>query len=321
MGFLFDEEYYTKSIRNVIDEIMLPKFYAWFSQDQIIPVPHKMGTMKTIQWQAWINETPTANLNQFNTLSTIAFGANKIVLNYLAFQYRFDHLKPSAVSEFVSEDYAGDPNNHFLAFGNAYKLASNEIVKLITHFVITGKVTVKKNSKLSKILVPNMYGLLSLPNQITEEVQVADKDKLDKIFEKIQSGLNKLELGDYFDSPMTVLMDRKIYAKMTDFYTVGANQATAGVTRWRDQLISIIKGFNNDNPVNVHSSNLLENQIIIFPQSPEVLRFYASKYMMPSINDFKAVDSSNIVGSFVDFVLGGLEATERTLLLINIKTS
>lgn len=322
MGFLFDEEYYTKGIKNVTDKIVMPKFYAWFSAEQRSEkVPHKMGTMKTIQWEAIVNENPTTIANEFNTVSTIRFGANKVKINYLALQYKFPHLKESAVSEFVTPNYMGDPNNHYLPYEKGYELASNKITKIITHFILTGTVTVTKDGKNQKILLPNMYGLLTLPNQIKEEVDSANKDKLDKIFEKIQSGIAKLNLGEYFDSPMMVLMDRKIYAKMTDFYTVGQNQATAGVTRWKDQLIALIKGFNNDQPVTVHASNIIDNQIIIFPQNPAVVSLRESRYMLPTPNEHKDRDSSNIVYSYIDFVLGGLHATEETVLQVVIKTS
>ncbi len=40
-----------------------------------------------------------------------------------------------------------------------------------------------------------MYGLLNMPYQVKEEVDNGNKDKIDKIFEKIESGLSKLELG------------------------------------------------------------------------------------------------------------------------------
>ncbi len=49
-----------------------------------------------------------------------------------------------------------------------------------------------------------MHGLLNMPEQIKEEVKNGNKDKMDKIFEEIESGLSKLELGDEFSTPMMV---------------------------------------------------------------------------------------------------------------------
>ncbi|UPA13902.1 hypothetical protein bt91E135_001024 (plasmid) [Borrelia turicatae 91E135] len=71
-----------------------------------------------------------------------------------------------------------------LSFREAFKLASDEIIKIIDNFILTGTVTVKKNGRNQQILLPNMYGLLNMPNQVKEEVEASNKDKMDKIFAK-----------------------------------------------------------------------------------------------------------------------------------------
>ncbi|WP_172966344.1 hypothetical protein [Borrelia miyamotoi] len=59
-----------------------------------------------------------------------------------------------------------------------------------------------------------MYGLLNMPDQISEEVSSSNKDKMDKIFEKIESGVVKLELGDEFSIPMIVITDQATSLKL-----------------------------------------------------------------------------------------------------------
>ncbi|QFP42542.1 hypothetical protein F9Y90_05445 (plasmid) [Borrelia miyamotoi] len=53
-----------------------------------------------------------------------------------------------------------------------------------------------------------------MPDQISEEVSSSNKDKMDKIFEKIESGVVKLELGDEFSIPMIVITDQATSLKL-----------------------------------------------------------------------------------------------------------
>ncbi|WP_024653016.1 hypothetical protein [Borrelia persica] len=317
---LFDENYYVQEVIQATEEVELPKFYDWFAKEQIEEVPYKMGFFKTVEWDVFLKENPTDVINNYNTVSTIGFKSEVVKLNYLHLQYKFPHLKDSAVLEFTNSEYIGDVNNNYLPFGTAYKLACNEIMKMITHFVLTGTVSIQKDGNNAKILLPNMYGLLNMPYQIKEEVDASNKDKMDKIFEKIESGLSKLELGDYFDSPFMVIVDPLTSLKLVKPYMVNDNPGFLN-ERWQDFLTATIKALNNRNEVVIQTSNLLKNQIVIFPMNPKLLKFKPSKYMLPTPNEQIDTNSSNIAHSYIDFVLGGLLATKKTILQVFIKQS
>ncbi len=203
---LFDENYYAKAVANIIGEVKDPIMYKWFSPDQIEDVDLQMGYQRTVKWDAFLNANPTTIANEVNTISTIGFSSEVVRLNYLKLQYKFRHLKQASEKFYTSDSYLGDINNNLLPFFQAYKLASSEIIKLINHFVLTGTVSIQKDGKNQKRLLPNMYGLLNMPHQVKEEVESANKDKMDKIFEKIEAGLSKLELGDEFSTPMMVIV-------------------------------------------------------------------------------------------------------------------
>ncbi|AOW96101.1 hypothetical protein [Borrelia miyamotoi] len=323
MSDLYDQNYYAKEISNIFPQIKLPVFYEWFASEQIEDVDLKTGYLKTIKWDAFLNANPTTLINEVRSISTI-FRSDTAQLHYLKLQYKFRHLKQSSQQYYQNDDYAGDVNNNLLPFGEAYKLASNEIIKLINHFILTGTVTIKKDGKNQKRLLPNMYGLLNIPDQITEDVEASNKDKMDKIFEKIEEGLSKLELGDEFSTPMMVLVDPKTSLKLVKSYAIPSSSNShicSSTDSWEDLLIKTIKAVNNRKDVCVQTSNLLSNQILIYPLNAELIKFKPSKYMLPMPNEQIDKDSTDVAYSYLDFVLGGLIATGKSILRVNIKQS
>ncbi|MCD2417516.1 hypothetical protein LRB87_06675, partial [Borreliella burgdorferi] len=90
-----------------------------------------------------------------------------------------------------------------------------------------GTVSIQKDGKNQKRLLPNMYGLLNMPHQVKEEVESGDKDKMDKIFEKIEDGLSKLELGDEFSTPMMVIVDPTTSLKLVKPYAAAQGAASS----------------------------------------------------------------------------------------------
>ncbi|UPA18560.1 hypothetical protein [Borrelia puertoricensis] len=325
MSELYDQNYYAKEIANVFPEIKTPVFYKWFSNEQIEDVNLTIGYLKTIKWDAFLDANPTTLVNEVNTIATIGFKSESIKLNYLSLQYRFRHLKQTAEKFYKNNDYAGDVNNNLLPFREAYKLASNEIIKLIDHFILTGAVSIQKDGKNEKRMLPNMYGLLNMPKQVKEQVQSSDKDKMDKIFEKIESGLAKLELGDEFSTPFMVLVDPQTSLKLIKPYAITNTSSSSNTyssnDSWEDFLIKTIKAVNNRREVYIQTSNLLQNQILIYPLNAELIKFKPSKYMLPIPNEQIDKDSTTIAHSYLDFVLGGLLATANTILRVDIKQS
>ncbi|WP_024655208.1 hypothetical protein [Borrelia hispanica] len=318
MSDLFDENYYAKEVVNVVRETKIPKFYSWFIDSQIEDVELKNGYTKAIKWDAFLNANPTSLINEVNTIATIGFRSATVKLNYLRLQYKFRHIRQGEESFHFNDGYIGDINNNLLSFREAYKLASNEIIKLIDHFILTGAVSIQKDGKNQKVLLPNMYGLLNMPNQILESVESSNKDKMDKIFEKIESGLSKLEFGDEFSTPIMVLVDPLTSLKLSEPYVV-KNLSFSYL--WEDILIKIIKSINNRQRVYLQTSNLLQNQILIYPLNPNLIEFRPNKYMLPTLNEHVDKNSSDIAHSYIDFVLGGLLATEKTILRVDIKQS
>ncbi|AHH04248.1 Putative cytosolic protein (plasmid) [Borrelia nietonii YOR] len=320
MSDLFDLDYYTKEIANVIDDISVPTFYKWLADEQIDYVNLKNGFVKTIKWDAFVSANPTSLVNEVNTISTIGFRSETVKLNYLRLQYKFRHINQAEEDFYTHDGYIGDVNNNLLPFREAFKLASDEIIKIIDHFILTGSVSIQRDGKNQKVLLPNMYGLLNMPNQILEEVEASNKDKMDKIFEKIELGLSKLELGDSFSTPMMVITDQATSLKLVKPYGTDTKPAVSN-DKWRDVLINTIKAVNDWQKVYLHTSNLLSNQILIYPLNPKLLKFKPSRYMYPTLNRQVDYDSSDIAHSYLDFVLGGLLATEKTILKVNIKQS
>ncbi len=136
---------------------------------------------------------------------------------------------------------------------------------------------------------------------------------MDKIFEKIESGLSKLELGDEFSTPMMVIVDPATSLKLVKPYA--ATQAPAvSCEKWEDVLIQTIKAINNREDVYIETSNLLKHQILVYPLNSELIKFKPSKYMLPTPNEQVDKDSTDIAHSYIDFVLGGLLATKNTIL-------
>ncbi|UPA09722.1 hypothetical protein bhYOR_000981 (plasmid) [Borrelia nietonii YOR] len=325
MSELYDQNYYAKEISNIFSKIKLPVFYNWFSNEQIEDVDLKTGYLRTIKWDAFLNANPTTLVNEVNTIATIGFRSEAVKLNYLKLQYKFRHLKQTSEQFYKNNDYAGDVNNNLLPFKEAYKLAINEIIKLINHFILTGTVSIQKDGKNQKRMLPNMYGLLNMPDQVKEEVSSSDKDKMDKIFEKIESGLAKLELGDEFSTPMMVLVDQATSLKLVKPYAIPNASSSSNIysstDSWEDFLVKTIKAVNNRQEVYVETSNLLSNQILIYPLNAELIKFKPSKYMLPMPNEQVDKDSTDIAHSYIDFVLGGLLATQKTILRVDIKQS
>ncbi|UPA08194.1 hypothetical protein AB1O99_06270 (plasmid) [Borrelia hermsii] len=325
MSELYDQNYYAKEIANIFPEMKLPVFYNWFSNEQIEDVDLKTGYLRTIKWDAFLNANPTTLVNKVNTIATIGFRSEAVKLNYFKLQYKFRHLKQTSEQFYKNNDYAGDVNNNLLPFKEAYKLASNEIIKLINHFILTGTVSIQKDGKNQKRMLPNMYGLLNMPDQVKEEVSSSDKDKMDKIFEKIESGLAKLELGDEFSTPMMVLVDQATSLKLVKPYAIPNASSSSNIysstDSWEDFLVKTIKAVNNRQEVYIQTSNLLSNQILIYPLNAELIKFKPSKYMLPMPNEQVDKDSTDIAHSYIDFVLGGLLATQKTILRVDIKQS
>ncbi|UPA10129.1 hypothetical protein bhYOR_001520 (plasmid) [Borrelia nietonii YOR] len=325
MSELYDQNYYAKEISNIFSKIKLPVFYNWFSNEQIEDVDLKTGYLRTIKWDAFLNANPTTLVNEVNTIATIGFRSEAVKLNYLKLQYKFRHLKQTSEQFYKNNDYAGDVNNNLLPFKEAYKLAINEIIKLINHFILTGTVSIQKDGKNQKRMLPNMYGLLNMPDQVKEEVSSSDKDKMDKIFEKIESGLAKLELGDEFSTPMMVLVDQATSLKLVKPYAIPNASSSSNIysstDSWEDFLVKTIKAVNNRQEVYVETSNLLSNQVLIYPLNAELIKFKPSKYMLPMPNEQVDKDSTDIAHSYIDFVLGGLLATQKTILRVDIKQS
>ncbi|WP_038363056.1 hypothetical protein [Borrelia persica] len=327
MSELYDQNYYAKEIANVFPEVKLPVFYNWFSNEQIEDVDLKTGYLKTIKWDAFLNANPTTLVNEVNTIATIGFRSESVRLNYLKLQYKFRHLKQTVEQSYKNNDYAGDVNNNLLPFKEAYKLASNEIIKLINHFILTGTVSIQKDGKNQKRMLPNMYGLLNMPGQIKVEVEQSNKDKMNEIFKKIEEGLGKLELGDEFSTPMMVLVDPKTSLKLVKPYAIPCESSSSNshiyssTDSWEDFLIKTIKAVNNRQEVYIETSNLLSHQILIYPLNAELIKFKPSKYMLPMPNEQIDKDSTDIAHSYLDFVLGGLLATQNTILRVDIKQS
>ncbi|UPA18398.1 hypothetical protein [Borrelia puertoricensis] len=302
-----------------------PMFYKWFSSKQIEENATSCNYINVIKWDAFLNANPTTLTDEFNTVSTIGFKAHLIKLDYLRLQYKFRHLKKTAEKFYKNNDYTGDVNNNLLTFEQAYKLASNEIIELIDQFILTGDVSIQRDGKNQKRMLPNMYGLLNMPRQVKEEVEASDKDKMDKIFEKIKSGLLKLELGDEFSTPFMVLVDPITSLKLIKPCAIPNTSSSSNVysstDKWRDVITDTIKAINDWQEVYIHKSHLLQNQILIYPLSPNLIRLKSSKYMLPMLNRQIDKNSSDVAHSYLDFVLGGLLATEKTILRVDIKQS
>ncbi|WP_434757155.1 hypothetical protein bpuCAU1_000988 (plasmid) [Borrelia puertoricensis] len=319
----FNDESNSREIVGLENYVREPMFYKWFSSKQIEENATSCNYINAIKWDAFLNANPTTLVNEFNhDVQTINFKSHLVKLNYLRLQYKFRHLKQTAEKFYKNNDYTGDVNNNLLTFEQAYKLASDEIIKIIDQFILTGDVSIQRDGKNQKRMLPNMYGLLNMPNQIDEEVEASNKDKMDKIFEKIKSGLAKLELGDEFSTPMMVLVDPVTSLKLIKpcaITSVSSDNLSYTSDKWKDVITDTIKAVNNWQEVYLHTSNLLQNQILIYPLSPNLIRLKSSKYMLPMLNEQIDKNSSDVAHSYLDFVLGGLLAKANTILRVDIK--
>ncbi|MBW6186238.1 hypothetical protein KZ870_33435, partial [Pseudomonas aeruginosa] len=69
------------------------------------------------------------------------------MLNYLRLQYKFRHINQAEEDFYTNDGYIGNANNNLLPFREAYKLASDEIIKIIDHFILTGFISIRKDGK------------------------------------------------------------------------------------------------------------------------------------------------------------------------------
>ncbi|AHH10048.1 Putative cytosolic protein, partial (plasmid) [Borrelia parkeri SLO] len=142
MSDLFDLEYYSKEIASVINDVSTPEFYKWLADEQFEYINLKTGFVKSIKWDAFANKNPTALIDEVNVISTMGFRSETIMLNYLKLQYKFRHINQYEENFYTHNGYIGNPNNSLLPFREAFKLTSDEIIKIIDHFILTGTVTV-----------------------------------------------------------------------------------------------------------------------------------------------------------------------------------
>ncbi|UPA11041.1 hypothetical protein bpSLO_000892 (plasmid) [Borrelia parkeri] len=83
-----------------------------------------------------------------------------------------------------------------MPFKEAFKLTSDEIIKIIDHFILTGTVTVKKMVGVKKYYFLICTGYLICQIKLKKKLRLLIKIKWIRSLKKIKSGLAKLELGE-----------------------------------------------------------------------------------------------------------------------------
>lgn len=309
---------YLNSVRVATNESKLPTFYEWIGTGQINEVKYTAGFISTIEWQAFLKDVPTERYNYYNTVSTIGFRNRRITTHYLTTQYKFGHFRQGIQLSDNIISMQGDINNNYLTYDKALTLAQEEIHHLLTQWFLTGSCSVNKDGSNEMVSIDGIPGILNYPKQIEEKVTPADKAKIEKWMEAVEKGVVKLQFGNEFKSEVIVLVDRTIHGMLNKPYTINNAVSTSGET-WRDVLIKTIKAQTGNANVIIEMTNLLTDQIVMFPRNPRLLEYKFSERMLPTPNPQVDTSPSDISFSYLDFTLGGIIAKENVILSIPAK--
>ncbi len=301
---ILNNEEYLNTVRDVlVKESPIPEYYHFLDLKQIESSNISLGSDRIIKWYSNLTDSPTLKVNDFNTVSTIKFQRQIVKINYLPFQYAFTYYAPDGK---VSLEANTNINMKEGLLG-----AILEIQKLMSAHYLKGGLSLSKNSKRTLLVDESnnetMYGLLNLPNQIDKTVK--ETNILDQI-KSINDDLSKINLEDERSVPFKILTTSKIKGRLLE-------RLPNNNYSYKDMLFDFISAINNDANIELETTNLLDNEILIYPRSSKLLLLKDGH--QPILNSYTEVSSSNFRTSFLDFSIGTILATRNSILRVKLE--
>ncbi|WPM06395.1 hypothetical protein QIA41_04700 (plasmid) [Borreliella sinica] len=300
---ILNNDEYVNTVRDVlVGECPIPEYYHFLDSHQIESSNISLGSDRIIKWYSNLTDIPTLKVNDFNTVSTIKFQRQIVKINYLPFQYAFTYYAPDGK---VSVEANTNINMREGLLG-----AIIEIQKLMSAHYLKGGLTLSKNNKRTLLVDESnnetMYGLLNLPNQIDKTVK--QTNILDQI-KSINDDLGKINLEDERKVPFKILTSSKIKGRLLE-------RLPSNNYSYKDMLFDFISAINNDANIELETTNLLDDEILIYPRNSKLLLLRDGH--QPILNSYIEVSSSNFRTSFLDFSIGTILATKNSILRIKM---
>ncbi|MCD2401463.1 hypothetical protein LRB67_04180 [Borreliella bissettiae] len=300
---ILNNDEYINTVRDVlVKKCPISEYYHFLDSQQIQSSNISLGSDRIIKWYSNLTDVPTLKVNDFNTVSTIKFQRQIVKINYLPFQYAFTYYAPDGK---VSVEANTNINMREGLLG-----AIIEIQKLMSAHYLRGGLALSRGSKRTLLVDESnnetMYGLLNLPNQIDKTVK--QTNILDQI-KSINDELSKINLEDERKVPFKILTTSKIKGLLLE-------RLPNNNYSYKDMLFDFISAINNDADIELETTNLLDDEILIYPRSSKLLLLKDGH--QPILNSYTEVSSSNFRTSFLDFSIGTILATKNSILRIKL---
>ncbi|AHH08973.1 hypothetical protein baBA2_000957 (plasmid) [Borrelia anserina] len=302
---LFNNEEFINTVRDALTfDKPIPEYYHFFDNEQIESSDLSFASEKVIKWNSSIVDLPTLKVNDFSTVSTIKFKRQVVLVNYLPFQYAFTYYAPDGKLDIQAI------NNINMREGLRYSLS--EIHKLLSSHYLRGGLCFSSDQKNHRTLLVDetnretMYGLLNLPGQIDKTISVSQPSDLVRAF---NAEVGQINLEDERRVPFKVLTTPRIKASLLE-------RLRHNNYSYKDMLFDSLRAINNDADIELETTNLLNDEMLIYPRSSKLLLLKDGH--PPVLNAYTQMSSSNFRTSFLDFSIGSILASEKSILRFKI---
>ncbi|ASQ29665.1 hypothetical protein CDQ96_04465 (plasmid) [Borrelia miyamotoi] len=305
---LFNNDEFINVIRESLSlESPIPEYYHFFDNGQIESSDASFASERVVKWHSSIADLPTLKVNDFSTVSAIKFKRQVVFVNYLPFQYAFTYYAPDGKFDIQSV------NNINMQEGLRYSL--NEIHKLLSVHYLRGGLCFSGEEKNRRTLLidesnrETMYGLLNIPGQIDATVNIINSTDLLRV---CSDKVGQINLEDERRVPFKVLTTPKIKALLLE-------KLPNNHYSYKDMLFDFLRAINNDADIQLETTNLLLDEMLIYPRSSKLVLLKDGH--PPILNAYTQMSSSNFRTSFLDFSIGTILASENSILRLKIEWS
>ncbi|AWG43289.1 hypothetical protein CR532_04645 (plasmid) [Candidatus Borreliella tachyglossi] len=302
---LFNNEEFVNTIRESLSlERPIPEYYHFFDNEQIESSDVSLASERVVKWHSNLTGLPTLRVNDFSTVATIKFKRQVVFVNYLPFQYAFTYYAPDGKLDIQAV------NNINMKEGLKYSIA--EIHKLISAHYLRGGLCLTGDGKHKRTLLVDeanretMYGLLNLPGQIDKTIKIT---KAADLVKACNAELGKINLEDERSVPFKVLTTAKLKGLLLE-------RLPNNNYSYKDMLFDSLKAINNDADIELETTNLLDDEMLIYPRSSKLIVLKDGH--PPVLNAYTQVSSSNFRTSFLDFSIGSILASENSILRLKV---
>nr|WKT13952.1 hypothetical protein LKV13_04895 [Borrelia sp. BU AG58] len=301
---LFNNEEFINTIRESLSvQRPIPEYYYFFDNEQVEINDVSLASERVVKWHSNLTGLPTLKVNDFSTVATIKFKRQVVSVNYLPFQYAFTYYAPDGKLDIQAL------NNINMSESLKYSIA--EIHKLISVHYLRGGLCFSDKKQKRTLLVDEsnretMYGLLNLPGQIDKTVRVNEAADLLKA---CSAGIEEINLEDNRSVPFKVLTTPRIKGLL--LHRLPNNNYS-----YKDMLFDSLRAINNDADIDLETTNLLEDEMLIYPRSSRLVLLKDGH--PPVLNAYTHTSSSNFRTSFLDFSIGSILASQSSILRLKV---